>query len=190
MQSGIGSRYARALGDIVLAPKSGLDPAAITAQLRAFEQVLAESPDLVAALLTPAVPTVRKRAVVSKLAGTLGLSPVVRNFLFVLLDHRRMPQLSEIREAFERRVNEQSGSIRAEIASARPLDQREIAELEAELARLSGRRILSHFSVDPALLGGALARVGSTVYDGSIRGQLERMRRQFAREAAEYKAEV
>jgi F-type H+-transporting ATPase subunit delta len=139
---------------------------------------------------TPAVPTSRKRAVIGKLADRLGFSRIVRNFLFVLLDHKRFAQLSEIREAFERQIDEYLGFVQADVASAEPLDAREVADLEAELTRLSGKQIRPQFSVDPALIGGVVARVGSTVYDGSIRGQLEQMRRHFAKEAAEYKAEI
>ncbi|MGI8744896.1 MAG: ATP synthase F1 subunit delta [Bryobacteraceae bacterium] len=190
MQSVVGSRYARALVDSVIAPGSGWKPDEVAAQLRAFEQLLADSPDLTAAMLTPAIPTSRKRAVVGKLADRLGFSRIVRNFLFVLLDHKRNAQLSEIRESFERQIDEQLGYVQADIASAEPLDQREIADLQAELTRLSGKQILPHFSVDPALLGGVVARVGSTVYDGSLRGQLEQMRRHFAQEAADYKAGI
>jgi len=131
-------------------------------------------------MLTPAIPASRKRAVVGKLAHTLGFNRIVTNFLYVLIDHKRIAQLSEIRQSFERQIDEQMGYVQAEIASAEPLDQREVAELQAELTRLSGKQILPHFSVDPSLLGGVLARVGSTVYDGSLRGQLEQMRRHFA----------
>ena len=194
MQSVVGSRYARALVEVVLAPGGAggslNKPENVVAQLRAMEQLLAESPDLRAALMTPAVPTSRKRAVVGKFADMLGFSQVVRNFLFVILDHQRIAQLPEMREAFERLIDEQLGFARADIASAEPLDEAENAALRSELSRLTGKQIRPHFSVDPSLLGGAVARVGSTVYDGSIRGQIEGMRRQFTKEAAEYKVEI
>ena len=190
MQSVVGSRYARALVEVVLAPGSANKPEDVVAQLRAMEQLLEESPDLRAALMTPAVPTSRKRAVVGKCADTLGFSQVVRNFLFVILDHQRIAQLSEMREAFERLMDEQLGFVRADVASAEPLDEAENAALQAELSRLTGKQIRPHFSVDPALLGGIVARVGSTVYDGSLRGQIEGMRRQFTKEASEYKVEI
>lgn len=194
MQSVIGSRYARALVEVVLGPAAvgatRNKPEDVVAQLRSMEQLLAESPELRATLMTPAVPTSRKRAVVGKFADTLGLSQVVRNFLFVILDHQRIAQLSEMREAFERLIDEQLGYVRADVASAEPLDERENAALQAELGRLTGKQIRPHFSIDPSLLGGIVARVGSTVYDGSIRGQIEGMRRQFTKEAAEYKAEI
>jgi F-type H+-transporting ATPase subunit delta len=153
------------------------------AQLKALEELIAGSPDLHAVLLTPAVQTSRKRAVIGKLAGEMGLSPLIRNFLFIVLDHKRVGQLTEIRQAFETQLDKQLGFVRAEVTSAEPLDQVEGTAIEAELARLSGMRMRMHFEVDPDLLGGVVARIGSTVYDGSIRGQLDRMRRQFAGES-------
>lgn len=190
MLSALGSRYARALVEAVMQPGSGLKPADALTQLRSMEQLLAESPDLRAALLTPAIPTSRKRAVVGKLADSLDCARIIRNFFFVLLDHKRVAQLSEIREAFDLLIDEQMGFVRAEVTSAEPLDDRQSAELQAELTRVSGKQIRPHFAVDPALLGGVLARVGSTLYDGSIRGQLEGMRRQFTKEAVEYKVGI
>lgn len=190
MQSVVSSRYARALVEVVVAPGSGNKPEDVVEQLRAVEQLLAESPDLQAALKTPAVPASRKRAVIGKLGESLGLSPVVRNFLFVILDHRRIAQLAEMREAFERLIDEHLGFVRADVTSAEPLDDAENAALRAELSSLTGKQIRPHFSVDPSLLGGVVARVGSTVYNGSIRGQIEGMRRQFTKEAAEYKADI
>jgi F-type H+-transporting ATPase subunit delta len=187
MLSAVGSRYARALVDIVMAPGSGVKPADALAQLRSMEQLLKDSGDLRAALLTPAIPTSRKRAVIGKLADSLGCARIIRNFFFVLLDHKRMAQLSEIREAFDLLIDEQMGFVRAEVISAEPLDDRQSAALQEELTKLSGKQIRPHFVVDPSLLGGVLARVGSTVYDGSIRGQIDSMRRQFTKEAVEYK---
>lgn len=190
MLSAVGSRYARALVDAVMAPGSGLKPADALAQLRSMEQLLAESADLRAALLTPSIPTSRKRAVIGKFADTLGCARVIRNFFFVLLDHRRIAQLSEIREAFDLLIDQQMGFVRADVISAEPLDERQSADLQAELTKVSGKQIRPHFTVDPSLLGGVRARVGSTMYDGSIRGQLEQMRRQFTKEAVEYKVGI
>lgn len=190
MPSAVGSRYARALIDSVMAPGSEVKPADALAQLRAMEQVLSESSSLRAALVTPAILISRKHAVIGKLAATLGLSRIIRNFLFVLLDHKRIAQLPEIREAFDVLIDQQLGFVRAAVTSAEPLDERQSAALQAELTRVSGKQIRPQFSVDPGLLGGVVARVGSTLYDGSIRGQLEQMRRQFTKEAAEYKVGI
>jgi len=174
----------------VVAPGSGLKADDVVVQLRSIEQLLAESPDLRAALLTPAVPTSRKRAVLRKFGESLGLAGVVQNFLFVLLDHKRIGLLSEIRESFERLINERLGFIQASVVSAEPLDPAQSQAIQAELTRLTGKQVRPEFAVDGSLLGGVIARVGSTVYDGSIRGQIENLRRQFTKEAAEYKAGI
>ena len=150
-----------------------------------MEQLLEESADLRTTVVTPAIPTSRKRAVIGKLADELGCARIIQNFFFVLLDHKRMAQLPEIREAFDRMIDEQMGFARAEVISAEALDEGQSVALQAELTRASGKQIKPQFAVDPSLLGGVLARVGSTVYDGSLRGQIERMRRQFIKEAVE-----
>ena len=111
----------------------------------------------------------------------------MRNFLFVVLDHQRIAQLPEIRESFEHLMDEKLGRVRGHITSAQPLDDNHTHTLQAELSRVSGRQVLLQASVDPELLGGVVARVGSTVYDGSIKGQIDKMRRQFAKDAAEFK---
>lgn len=190
MLSAVGSRYAHALIDAVMAPGSDLKPSDALAQLRSMEEALAESADLRAALITPAILISRKRAVIGRLAESLGLSRLIRNLLFVLLDHKRIAQLSEIREAFDLLIDQQLGFVRAEVTSAAPLDSDQSTALQEELTRVSGKQIRPQFEVDPELLGGVRARVGSTLYDGSIRGQLEQMRRQFTKEAVEYKVGI
>ncbi|HEV3196304.1 MAG TPA: ATP synthase F1 subunit delta [Bryobacteraceae bacterium] len=170
--SAVASRYASALADVVTAKGSSLGPEAAVAELRSFESVLRSSPELHNALTTPAVPVGRKRAVVGRLADLLKLSRIARNFLFVLIDRRRITSLSEIIQSFEQIVDERLGFARAEVASARELTEPQRAALNAQLERLTGKRIRMHFSVDESLIGGVVARIGSTVYDGSLRGQL------------------
>ncbi len=190
MLSALGTRYARALVDAVMAPQSGIAPGEAAAQLRSMEQVLAESADLRGAFQTPAIPTSRKRAVVARLADELKFARLIRNFLFVLLDHKRITKLSEIREAFELLVDEQLGFVRAEVTAAQALDDQQTRMLQDQLSRVTGRKVLIQTAVDPTLLGGVVARVGSTVYDGSIKGQIEQMRRKFAKESAEFKVGI
>src|SRR5262245_34324957 len=121
MPQAIASRYARALADAVLDPKNNADARATSGELGAFEHVLAESPELKSALLSPAVPPGRKRAVVSRFAGVLSLSRLVRNFLFLLIDRRRIDLIAEIRQAFETELDARMGIIRADIRSAASL---------------------------------------------------------------------
>lgn len=185
MTSAAASRYARALVDVVTDPKLALKPEDIAAQLRAIEELFTGSIELRTAMITPAIQTSRKRAAMAKLMDELGTSRVIRNFVFVVIDHRRIGLLSEIREAFETLMDERLGFARADVTSAAPLDQQQAAELTAELSRLVGKTARPRFTVDPVLLGGVVARIGSTLYDGSIRGQLQQMRRELTDRARE-----
>jgi F-type H+-transporting ATPase subunit delta len=180
MASAVASRYAHALVDIVMAPGSSLPPQDAVAQLRAVEALLNESQDLRIALLTPAIPTSRKRAVMAKLLERTGVSPLVRNFVYVVIDHRRIGAFGEIREAFELRLDERLGFVRAEVSSAVPLNAPLSEGLEAELSKLTGKRMRLRFQVDSSLLGGVVARIGSTVYDGSVRGELRELGKKLA----------
>jgi F-type H+-transporting ATPase subunit delta len=179
----VGSRYARALAEIVFHPGSNIKTADVVAQLRSVEELMAGSHDLRAILMTPAVTTARKLAVMDKLIGELGVSHILRNFLSVLLDHHRMTSLSQVRAAFEAIVDKHSGVVRAEVISAEPLNEAQAQQLQTALNRLSGKIVKMRTSVDSGLIGGVVARIGSTVYDGSVRGQLEGMRRKLSSEA-------
>ena len=184
MASAVANRYAQALVDVVMAPGSPLKPEDAVTQLRAVDAMIQESAELRNALLTPAIQNSRKRAVVAKLLErTGGGSPLIRNFVYVLIDHRRIGIIGEIREAFELMLDERLGFARAEVTSAAALDQRTSANLESELSRLTGKRMRLRFDVDPALLGGVVARIGSTVYDGSVRGELRQLARKLAGQA-------
>ncbi|PYT15395.1 MAG: ATP synthase F1 subunit delta [Acidobacteria bacterium] len=176
MLSVVAKRYAKALVDVVTAPGSGVDPSRALAELRSIEQLMAASDDLRNALLSPAVSPSRKRAVVAKLIAPMGVCKQVRNFVFVVIDHRRVAEFGSIVEAFETLLDERLGFVRADVSSAHALTDPQRASLEAQLSRLSGRTAKVKFSTDPALLAGVVARVGSVVYDGSVRGQLERLR--------------
>jgi F-type H+-transporting ATPase subunit delta len=185
MASALAYRYARALVDIVLQPGSSLKPEDAIAQLQAAAKMVADSAELRNALLTPAISHSRKRAVMGKLLEELGASQIVRNFVFVVIDHRRIGMLDEMREAFELALEERLGFARAEVVSVAALDAERSAQLESELSRLTGKRMRLRFAVDPELLGGATARIGSTLYDGSLRGQLQQMRRELTEQSGE-----
>lgn len=176
MISAVGVRYAKALLDILMAPGSGVDPHAALEQLRDVAATIDTSSTLKAALLSPAVPAQRKRAVMGRLIEPLGASKPVRNFLYVVIDHRRIMQLSSIVDAYEAQLDERLGFVRAEVSSALLLNKDQKSTLEAQLSRLSGKKAKAAYVIDPALIGGVVARVGSTVYEGSVRGQLERLK--------------
>jgi len=180
MPSAVASRYAKALADAVLSPGGRTDPKRALMDLRAFEQLVAASPELRNVLLSPAVSVSRKRAVVGRFASEIPLSTVIRNFLFVAVDRRRADILGEIAEAFEAALDERMGVVRAEVRSAAPLNEGQRTALEQELSRISRKRVRCDFSIDPELIGGVVARIGSTVYDGSVRTQLETLRERLA----------
>jgi F-type H+-transporting ATPase subunit delta len=185
MASAVANRYARALVDVVLAAGSPLKPEQAVAQLQAVEQMISGSWELRNALQTPAIQTSKKRAVMGRLMDEIQVSGFVRNFIFVVIDHRRIGIISDMRNAFELLLDERMGFVRAEVASAAALDDKRRANLETELSRLTGKRMRLHFAVDGELLGGVVARIGSTMYDGSVRGQLQQMRKQLTGQMAE-----
>jgi F-type H+-transporting ATPase subunit delta len=179
--SAVATRYAKALADVT-ASAGGPSPQAALAELRTFESAIAGSHELHNALSTPAVPGSRKRAVVGRIADLLKLSPIARNFLFVLIDHRRIALLGAILNAFDLIVDERMGFARAELSSPRELTETQRGAIHAQLERLTGKRIRMRFAVDQALIGGVVARIGSTVYDGSVRGQLQTLGRRLGTE--------
>ena len=181
MISVVAARYAAALADVVTAgvhasSTAQADPAEITAQLRTVDDLIASSNELKNALASPAVTPSRKRAVIARLLAPMNVSEQVRNFLFVVIDHRRVHELKSIIEAFENLADQRLGFIRADVASATEMPEAQRKTLEAQLSRLAGKKTRLRYTIDPALLAGVVAKVGSTVYDGSVRGQLERLR--------------
>ena len=179
MISVIANRYAHALVDVVTTPGSGLDTKTIGDQLGEVAGAIIASPQLRAVLMSPAVPKSKKKAVLGRVADAMGLPTKLKNFLFITVDRGRIGKLPEIREAFDLALDDKLGFVRADIASAEEMTAGQKSRLEAELYKLSGKTIKATYTVDRTLVGGAVARVGSTVYDGSIRGQLVKLRRQL-----------
>lgn len=180
MPGALAFTYARALADVVTKPGSATNAQTVLAELTAFEKLLVESAELRIALESPAIPPARKRAVIERLAKALPISQVVERFLFVLMDHRRAALLHEILEAFESVVDERVGIARADVASARPLTEPQQQQIVAGIVRLTGKQARARFSVREDLIGGVVARIGSTVYDGSVRGRLDALGRRLA----------
>ena len=180
--SAVATRYAKALAGVTSAPAGGLSPQDALSQLRSFESALAASRELENALTTPAVPLSRKRAVVGRIAGLLELAPIARNFLFVLIDHRRIALLGVILHSFDLIMDERLGFARAEVSSPSELNESQRGAINAQLEHVTGKRIRMRFAVDPELIGGVVARIGSTVYDGSVRGQLQTLGRRLGTE--------
>jgi len=180
MPGALALRYARALSGLVLKPDSDVDPRAVSGDLERFEAQALASADLRVALESPAVAPARKRAVVARLAKELPVSDLVRRFLFVVIDHRRMHELRDIREAFETVMDERLGIVRADVLSARQLTDAQEREVLSSLRQVTGKQARARFTVRPDLVGGIVARIGSTVYDGSVRGQLDALKQRLA----------
>ncbi len=156
-----------------------LDPARALQELHSIEALLKESDQLRRVLENPSIPGDRKRAVLDAITARLGTTRQVRNFVAVLTDHRRLPLFSEILKQVEQELNDRQGFAEAQVSSARQLSDPEKQMLEAEITKMTGKKVRARYEQDASLLGGAVVQVGSTIYDGSVKGQLERIREQL-----------
>ena len=172
-------QYANALADIAQAQGA---TAPIVKQLNEFGAAYASSVELRNFLGSPAVAREEKHGVIAKLTQRMGGSKILRNFLYVIVDHRRTYELPEIVASFQAVIREREGIAEAEISSAVELSDTQKKHLSHTLEKLTGKKVEAKFSLDPALLGGAVVRVGSTVYDGSVRNRLEGLRAKLASE--------
>jgi F-type H+-transporting ATPase subunit delta len=170
----VASTYARAFAEVVL--DSHLDADHSIAELRAIASLLAESAELRRVWENPAIPAEQKRQVLDVIAGRDGLSKQARNLIAVLIDHRRIQFLEPIIRQLEKELDARLGFAEALITSARPVADVEKRELEAQVGKLTGKKVRALYEQDASLLGGAVVRVGSTIYDGSVKGQLERLK--------------
>jgi F-type H+-transporting ATPase subunit delta len=173
----VAENYADALADVALSQNAAED---VGRELADFLALMQESPELGVLLRSPAVARTNKHAVVEKLAAQMGAGRTLRNFLFVVINQRRVALLPEIQAAFRAQLYERRGITRADVASARELNDAQKEQLQKTLERISGRRIEAQYRLEPALIAGTVVRVGSTIYDGSVRTQLERLRARLA----------
>jgi F-type H+-transporting ATPase subunit delta len=176
MASVIGT-YARAFADVVMAKR--LDVTKTVAESQQIAALVRENKELRDVWENPSIPAEQKRAVLDAIVKRAGISQPVRNFVAVVMDKGRIKFFSEIVEQFRQDLNQQLGIADAEITTTRDLTAQERAELERDLAQVTGKKIKARYDEDRAILGGVIARVGSTVFDGSVKGQLERIRRQL-----------
>ncbi len=158
---------------------SKADPVRMLEELHSMVALLAESDQLRRVMENPSIPGEQKRAVLDAVIQRTGGSRPVRNFIAVVTDHRRLPLFSEIVKQVEQELNERLGFVEAQVTSARQLSDPEKQILEAEIVKLTGKSVRARYQQDAALLGGAVVQVGSTIYDGSVNGQLERIREQL-----------
>jgi len=172
------TRYARALFDVAVAEKTDL--AVLEQELAAFSDLVKQHPTLEKVLLNPVVPAPRKREAVTVLAARVGLRPVLAKLLVLLAERDRLVLLPDLLETYRARLLDHQKVVRAEVTTAMPLDADRTKAIEHSLAQATGRTVALTTRVAPEIIGGLVARVGSTVYDGCVTTQLEKMRQRLA----------
>jgi len=171
------ARYARAFAEVVMAHKINAD--AVVGELAQMAGLIHDNRELRNVLQNPAVTHGQKLALLDAIVHRMGGSNLLRNFLAVLIDHRRIGSLGEIVEQFKQELDRRMGIAEARVRSARVLTAVERKSLEKQLAEITGKTVRATYSENAALLGGVTVRVGSTIYDGSVLGRLERMRQEI-----------
>jgi F-type H+-transporting ATPase subunit delta len=172
----VARRYAAALADVVL--KTG-ETQTVQTELKSWAELMNANVDLQTAFRSPAIVQQNKEKVLENLLEKTRPTPTTANFLRVLLRNNRLSELGEINERFASVLAERSGFVAARVTSARPLGETEKAELQTNLENLTGKRVNLTFDVDENLIGGVVTRIGSTVYDGSVKTQLEELKQQL-----------
>jgi F-type H+-transporting ATPase subunit delta len=172
------TRYARALFDVALNEQANLQ--ALEAELASFAGLFTEHVELAKVLLNPAVPTPRKRAAMVELTKNQAVSPILRKLLILLAERDRLILLPDLVAAYRDRLADHLRIVRAEVTTAAPLAPERLRQIERSLSQATGRSVTMATKVDPALIGGLVARVGGTVYDASLTTQLEKMKRRLA----------
>jgi F-type H+-transporting ATPase subunit delta len=173
----VAPRYARAFAQV--AESEHLDAAQAQQQMRDFAETLAGSFELRELLADPSILLSQKLKVLDAMAGKIGMSPQVRNFLAVILEHHRLSELKEIIEQYREIADAHADAVEASITSAYALHPEDKAQLEAQVAKLAGAKVKASYVEDPTLLGGAIVQIGSTIYDGSVRAQLQQLRQRL-----------
>jgi F-type H+-transporting ATPase subunit delta len=166
-------RYAAALVDVAIENRQADQ---VKTELAAFAKMVKESPDLHSFLANPSITRTTKHAAIEQLVDVMGASRTLRNYLFVIVDQRRAGMLIDIEQAFSAILDARQGITQATVTSAAELSAEERAELDVALAKLTGQKVETRYRTDSALIGGAVVRIGSTIYDGSVSAQLDRLR--------------
>jgi F-type H+-transporting ATPase subunit delta len=166
--------YARAFADAVF--DGHHDPEKTLREAQSISGLVSESKELREVWETPSITAEQKRAVLDAIVAREGISQTVRNFVAVLIDHGRIHFLAPIVKQFEQDLNQRLGFIEAEVTSTHELAARDRQALEDQMEKLTGKKIRARYSRDESILGGAIVKIGSTIYDGSVSGQLERIK--------------
>ncbi len=174
----IAAPYARAFADVVF--EAHLNAQDVQQQLDDFVAAWHVSADLREVFLDPSFPADQKVAILDKLNARLGMSVQVRNFIAVLIQHDRLNVFDDVLAEYRREMNRRLGISEVHVTSARPLETDERQGIEEKVAILTGTQVQATYHEDKSLLGGVVVRVGSTVYDGSVKGRLDRLKEQLA----------
>jgi F-type H+-transporting ATPase subunit delta len=176
--SAITNRYARVFADFVL--EQHLDRPKTAADLALFVQLIGLSRELRSVWENPSVEAAQKRKVLDRIAARVDASRMVRNLIAVLIDRGRISVLREIAQAVEMELNRRMGLIQAKVTTAHPLSKLDKHALEDRVGAVTGKQVLAEYTTDASLLAGAVIQVDSTVYDGSLRRRLEKLRQQLS----------
>ena len=171
-------RYASALADVVL--ERG-EAAEVQTELAAWEGMIQSTPNLLEVLRNPTIALDQKRAVLNKLIERAKPRQTTVNFLKVLLQNQRLTELGEINRKLADVLDVRAGMVAATVTTARAVPESSQQQLHAKLTDLTGKKVRVNFATDPDLLGGIVTRIGSTVYDGSVRNHLEQIRAKMVR---------
>lgn len=174
----IAAPYARAFADVVF--EAHLNANDVQQQLNDFVAAWRESAELREVFLDPSFASEQKVAILDKLNARLGMSVQVRNFIAVLIQHNRLDVLDDVLSEYRKEVNRRLGISEVQVTTARPLDAHERQGIEQKVAAMTGTQVQATYHEDKSLLGGVVVRVGSTVYDGSVKGRLDRLKEQLA----------
>jgi F-type H+-transporting ATPase subunit delta len=171
-------RYARAYAEVVVKNKSHIDKA--VAELEQIAVLIGSSRELRNVLANPAVSREQKLKLLDAIISRMDAGKLLRNFLAVLIDHRRIGSIGEVVELFKQELDRRMGIAEARVSSVRELTTGEKQSLEKQLSAMTGLTVRATYSEDASLLGGVVVRVGSTIYDGSVQGRLQRIRQEMA----------
>jgi F-type H+-transporting ATPase subunit delta len=173
----VARRYATALADVVTARGEAQE---VKEELAAWSEMMQSNEQLLEVFRNPTIPYEQKRKVLSTLIARARVRPTTANFLQVLLQNQRLAELGEVNKRFAQLLDERSGVVSAEVTTARPVAQDSQAALHEKLAAMTGKSVRLSFTTDEELIGGIVTRIGSTIYDGSVRNQLQQVRERLA----------
>ena len=174
----VANRYAKALADVIMERGQTL---AVSDEITAFAQLVEQSPELRDVFASPVIALDRKKAVLQELLARLQFRPTTNNFLQLLLTNQRLHQIDVVRASLMKELDERAGVVSADVTTARALAANEQEHLLQQLETATSKRVRVHFKTDPEIIGGVVTRVGSVIYDGSIKNQLALMKQQLSR---------